>query len=82
VVSSALELMEGDRRALLADRVEHLRRAGLGRRQLDRRFAEVPQAPREDISQVRYFAYIQVAPEEQNLWLEYAQLALSQPHSR
>ncbi|MCA3800073.1 DUF444 family protein, partial [Burkholderia sp.] len=28
----------------------------------------------------RYFAYIQVAPEEQNLWLEYAQLALSQQH--
>ena len=26
---------------------------------------------------VRYFAYIQVTPEEQNLWLEYAQLALS-----
>ncbi|AOJ01775.1 MULTISPECIES: YeaH/YhbH family protein [Burkholderia] len=35
----------------------------------------------EDIlSKVRYFAYIQVTPEEQNLWLEYAQLALSQPH--
>nr|WP_152768990.1 YeaH/YhbH family protein [Burkholderia pseudomallei] len=35
----------------------------------------------EDIlTKVRYFAYIQVTPEEQNLWLEYAQLALSQPH--
>src|SRR3954470_1814992 len=35
----------------------------------------------DDILQkVRYFAYIQVTPEEQNLWLEYAQLALSQPH--
>ena len=35
----------------------------------------------EDIlTKTRYFAYIQVAPEEQNLWLEYAQLALSQPH--
>jgi uncharacterized protein len=34
----------------------------------------------EDILQkVRYFAYIQVAPEEQNLWLEYAQLALNAP---
>jgi uncharacterized sporulation protein YeaH/YhbH (DUF444 family) len=34
----------------------------------------------EDIlPKVRYFAYIQVAPEEQNLWLEYAQLALSAP---
>ncbi len=29
---------------------------------------------------VRYFAYIQVAPEEQNLWYEYTQLALTQPH--
>jgi len=29
---------------------------------------------------VRYFAYIQVTPEEQNLWLEYAQLALTEPH--
>jgi uncharacterized protein len=28
---------------------------------------------------VRYFAYIQVTPEEQNLWLEYAQLALTEP---
>ena len=28
------------------------------------------------LPKVRYFAYIQVAPEEQNLWLEYAQLAL------
>jgi len=34
----------------------------------------------EDIlPKVRYFAYIQVAPEEQNLWLEYAQLALAAP---
>ena len=32
------------------------------------------------LEKVRYFAYIQVTPEEQNLWLEYAQLALSQPH--
>ncbi|KVE33933.1 YeaH/YhbH family protein [Burkholderia sp. TSV86] len=32
------------------------------------------------LTKVRYFAYIQVTPEEQNLWLEYAQLALSQPH--
>ncbi len=32
------------------------------------------------LTKVRYFAYIQVAPEEQNLWLEYAQLALSEPH--
>jgi hypothetical protein len=47
VVSSALELMVIDER--YADRVEHLRRAGLGRRQLDRRFAEVPQVAREDI---------------------------------
>ena len=30
------------------------------------------------LEKVRYFAYIQVTPEEQNLWLEYAQLALSQ----
>lgn len=35
----------------------------------------------EDIlTKTRYFAYIQVAPEEQNLWLEYAQLMQSQPH--
>ncbi|WP_323118164.1 YeaH/YhbH family protein [Burkholderia alba] len=35
----------------------------------------------EDIlTKTRYFAYIQVTQEEQNLWLEYAQLALSQPH--
>lgn len=35
----------------------------------------------DDILQkVRYFAYIQVAPEEQNLWVEYAQLAMTQPH--
>ncbi|KND56919.1 hypothetical protein BSCH_02428 [Candidatus Paraburkholderia schumanniana] len=34
----------------------------------------------EDIlPKVRYFAYIQVAPEEQNLWLEYAQLAMGSP---
>jgi len=34
----------------------------------------------EDIlPKVRYFAYIQVAPEEQNLWLEYAQLAMGAP---
>lgn len=32
------------------------------------------------LTKTRYFAYIQVTPEEQNLWLEYAQLALSQPH--
>jgi uncharacterized sporulation protein YeaH/YhbH (DUF444 family) len=32
------------------------------------------------LEKVRYFAYIQVTPEEQNLWLEYAQLAQSQPH--
>ncbi|WP_153100276.1 YeaH/YhbH family protein [Paraburkholderia hayleyella] len=32
------------------------------------------------LSRVRYFAYIQVAPEEQNLWLEYAQLAQTAPH--
>jgi uncharacterized sporulation protein YeaH/YhbH (DUF444 family) len=32
------------------------------------------------LSQVRYFAYIQVTPEEQNLWLEYAQLAQTAPH--
>jgi uncharacterized protein len=31
------------------------------------------------LPKVRYFAYIQVAPEEQNLWLEYAQLALGAP---
>ncbi|MFM0740634.1 YeaH/YhbH family protein [Paraburkholderia xenovorans] len=31
------------------------------------------------LEKVRYFAYIQVTPEEQNLWLEYAQLALSRP---
>jgi uncharacterized sporulation protein YeaH/YhbH (DUF444 family) len=29
---------------------------------------------------VRYYAYVQVAEEEQNLWEEYAQLAESQPH--
>ncbi|MBP6900433.1 MAG: YeaH/YhbH family protein [Burkholderiaceae bacterium] len=28
----------------------------------------------------RYFAYVQVAEEEQNLWEEYGQLAQSQPH--
>ena len=34
----------------------------------------------EDIlPKVRYFAYIQVAPEEQNLWVEYAHLAQSAP---
>jgi len=27
----------------------------------------------------RYFAYVQVAEEEQNLWLEYAQLLATQP---
>jgi uncharacterized sporulation protein YeaH/YhbH (DUF444 family) len=32
------------------------------------------------LSKVRYFAYIQVTPEEQNLWLEYAHLAESMPH--
>jgi hypothetical protein len=32
------------------------------------------------LTKTRYFAYIQVAPEEQNLWLEYAQLAMTQPH--
>lgn len=32
------------------------------------------------LTKVRYFAYIQVAPEEQNLWLEYAQLAMMEPH--
>jgi hypothetical protein len=31
------------------------------------------------LTKVRYFAYIQVTPEEQNLWLEYAQLALTAP---
>jgi uncharacterized protein len=31
------------------------------------------------LPKVRYFAYIQVTPEEQNLWLEYAQLALTEP---
>ncbi|MDR5831182.1 YeaH/YhbH family protein [Caballeronia sp. LP006] len=31
------------------------------------------------LPKVRYFAYIQVAPEEQNLWVEYAQLALGAP---
>ncbi|TAL92837.1 MAG: YeaH/YhbH family protein [Paraburkholderia sp.] len=31
------------------------------------------------LTKVRYFAYIQVTPEEQNLWLEYAQLAQSAP---
>ncbi|MEA3120231.1 MAG: uncharacterized protein QOI13_3501 [Paraburkholderia sp.] len=31
------------------------------------------------LPKTRYFAYIQVAPEEQNLWLEYAQLAMTQP---
>ena len=29
---------------------------------------------------VRYFAYVQVAEEEQNLWDEYAQLQATQPH--
>jgi len=29
---------------------------------------------------VRYFAYVQVAEEEQNLWEEYSQLAEGQPH--
>ena len=29
---------------------------------------------------VRYFAYVQVAEEEQNLWEEYTQLLASQPH--
>jgi len=34
----------------------------------------------EDIlPKVRYFAYIQVAPEEQNLWVEYAHLAQNAP---
>ena len=28
----------------------------------------------------RYYAYVQVAEEEQNLWTEYAQLLESQPH--
>ncbi|MBV8628313.1 MAG: YeaH/YhbH family protein, partial [Paraburkholderia sp.] len=32
------------------------------------------------LTKVRYFAYIQVTPEEQNLWLEYAQLAQTAPH--
>ncbi|MEM5385163.1 YeaH/YhbH family protein [Paraburkholderia phymatum] len=32
------------------------------------------------LDKVRYFAYIQVTPEEQNLWLEYAQLAQMVPH--
>jgi uncharacterized sporulation protein YeaH/YhbH (DUF444 family) len=32
------------------------------------------------LPKTRYFAYIQVAQEEQNLWLEYAQLAMTQPH--
>ncbi|GLU35663.1 UPF0229 protein [Trinickia caryophylli] len=31
------------------------------------------------LPKTRYFAYIQVAPEEQNLWLEYTQLAMTQP---
>lgn len=32
------------------------------------------------LPKTQYFAYIQVAPEEQNLWLEYAQLAEMAPH--
>jgi uncharacterized sporulation protein YeaH/YhbH (DUF444 family) len=32
------------------------------------------------LPKTRYFAYIQVAQEEQNLWHEYGQLALTQPH--
>ncbi|KAG0163248.1 hypothetical protein DFQ30_000466 [Apophysomyces sp. BC1015] len=32
------------------------------------------------LPKARYFAYIQVTPEEQNLWLEYAQLAKTWPH--
>jgi uncharacterized sporulation protein YeaH/YhbH (DUF444 family) len=32
------------------------------------------------LPKTRYFAYIQVAPEEQNLWVEYTQLAMTQPH--
>ncbi|MDP1789225.1 MAG: DUF444 family protein, partial [Methylibium sp.] len=28
----------------------------------------------------RYFAYVQVAEPEQNLWEEYAQVAQTQPH--
>ncbi|WJF89075.1 YeaH/YhbH family protein [Paraburkholderia bonniea] len=34
----------------------------------------------EILPKVRYFAYIQVTPEEQNLWQEYTQLAQSEPH--
>ena len=76
VVSSALVLMdEIIKRALLAERLEHLRRAGERRRQLAPRLRPLPRAAdRKLLPLCRYFAYVQVADEEQNLWEEYARL--------
>ena len=62
-------------RTLLAGRLEHLRRAGQRRRQLASRLRPLPRAAdREPAAECRYFAYVQVAEEEQNLWEEYARL--------
>jgi stage V sporulation protein R len=55
--------------------MEHLRRPGVGRRQLAAGFVQVPRAAgRKILPLCRYFAYVQVADEDQNLWEEYTRV--------
>ena len=69
VVSTALEEMLRDHRGALSEqRVEHLRRAGLGRRQLPRRFGGV--ASRCSTQQImplcQYYAYVEIIDERES----------------
>ena len=62
-------------------RVEHLRRAGHRRRQLAPRLGRCRELLTTQLLPLcRYFAYVQVAEDEQNLWEEYAQLREHHPH--
>jgi uncharacterized sporulation protein YeaH/YhbH (DUF444 family) len=76
VVSSALVLMEQIIASATPQRVEHLRRPGQRRRQLAPRQRRCRELLADKILPLcRYFAYVQVAEEEQNLWDEYSPLA-------
>lgn len=61
--------------------MEYLRRAGLRRRQLERRFAALPRDTRRiHPAPCQYFAYIEVTRgEPQNLWEEYQKVQDAHP---
>jgi uncharacterized sporulation protein YeaH/YhbH (DUF444 family) len=61
--------------------VEHLRRPGQRRRQLAPRQRRCRELLAEKLLPAcRYYAYVQVAEEEQNLWEEYTRLGESHPN--